>query len=230
MNANPGFSESGELDTAIGTVRGYRRWSLISEPKNARRDRTSIFNRNYYLMGATGAYWLPRGEQKRQLHYEVCQEPSGSFTAICKNVVSPRAVNHPDNEGHVPPAERIIMSYPYKADGKTRSRTVKCGCGCGFWAYWTLTLAVLNKFTGNNYSKVYVRPVAGVVEGFGKTLLGTKGFRCQKLKILALCTQELTDAPHFKLPEFPGTQYFSSLDEMEEAFPPESVYRWQDNG
>lgn len=46
-------------------------------------------------------------------------------------------------------------------------------CGCGFWAYWA------------SYDAVWGELV-GVIEGYGKTLIGDKGFRCEKAKILAL--------------------------------------------
>lgn len=51
-------------------------------------------------------------------------------------------------------------------------------CGCGFWAYWTrsATSPVLGRF-----------PVLGVIEGYGTTLIGDLGFRCEKARIVALC-------------------------------------------
>jgi hypothetical protein len=51
-------------------------------------------------------------------------------------------------------------------------------CGCGFWAYWTADAA------GNPHS--FEVPVLGVIEGYGKTLIGERGFRCAKARIAAL--------------------------------------------
>lgn len=48
-------------------------------------------------------------------------------------------------------------------------------CGCGFWA-----------FTDHDYKYGASEDVAGVVEGHGRTLIGTKGFRVEKAEIVAL--------------------------------------------
>lgn len=47
---------------------------------------------------------------------------------------------------------------------------------CGFWAYWSIA-------DRSWYDKL---PVFGVVEGTGRVLIGTKGFRCQQARIVAL--------------------------------------------
>lgn len=52
-------------------------------------------------------------------------------------------------------------------------------CGCGFWAYWTRDAAD-KAYTGGDSA------VIGVVEGYGRTLLGDKGFRSAKARILGL--------------------------------------------
>lgn len=49
------------------------------------------------------------------------------------------------------------------------------GCSCGFYAY-------LNGFNEYNH---YTR-VTGVIEGYGETLIGSRGFRAQKARILAI--------------------------------------------
>lgn len=48
-------------------------------------------------------------------------------------------------------------------------------CGCGFWAYWDFQVYNLGGL-----------PVAGVIEGTGRTLIGELGFRCQRARIVAL--------------------------------------------
>lgn len=50
------------------------------------------------------------------------------------------------------------------------------GCGCGFWAYWKADDAARH---GQGY-------IVGVIEGYGRTRIGTKGFRCQKARILGI--------------------------------------------
>lgn len=50
-------------------------------------------------------------------------------------------------------------------------------CGCGFYAYWTHTVRDLG-LAGVQ--------VMGAVEGFGHTLIGDDGFRCERARIIAL--------------------------------------------
>lgn len=50
-------------------------------------------------------------------------------------------------------------------------------CSCGFYAYFR---GQRNLFHDEN------TPVIGVIEGFGETLIGEKGFRCRKARIVAL--------------------------------------------
>jgi hypothetical protein len=50
-------------------------------------------------------------------------------------------------------------------------------CGCGFWAYWQIQHYDLS-------STAY--PICGVVEGYGDVIIGEKGFRSAKAKIIAL--------------------------------------------
>lgn len=51
------------------------------------------------------------------------------------------------------------------------------GCGCGFWAYWQPQEHDLGRNS---------LPVLGVIEGTGRTLIGPRGFRSQKARIIAL--------------------------------------------
>lgn len=50
-------------------------------------------------------------------------------------------------------------------------------CGCGFWAYWQIQHYDIN-------SAAY--PICGVVEGYGAVIIGEKGFRAAKARIIAL--------------------------------------------
>jgi hypothetical protein len=54
-------------------------------------------------------------------------------------------------------------------------------CGCGFWAYWDMS-----GLAGNRLASGRGLPVLGVVQGFGRVLLGERGFRSQKARIIAL--------------------------------------------
>lgn len=52
-------------------------------------------------------------------------------------------------------------------------------CQCGFYAFFDLSAE------GALYHSPYY--VEGVVQGYGKTLMGSKGFRSQFMRVLALC-------------------------------------------
>lgn len=83
--------------------------------------------------------------------------PAGVLEAYCNNGYS-----------HPPPTD---------FDPATGAR-----CGCGVWAYWDMTSLAANRsvISGSGL------PVLGAVEGYGRVLLGEKGFRSQKAKIVAL--------------------------------------------
>lgn len=55
-------------------------------------------------------------------------------------------------------------------------------CGCGFYAYWD---TAAEHRTTPTFAKDGV-PICGVIEGWGRTLIGDRGFRCQKARIVAL--------------------------------------------
>lgn len=52
-------------------------------------------------------------------------------------------------------------------------------CGCGFWAYWELQSHSMGAGAGK-------LPVCGVIEGFGQVLIGERGFRAARARIVAL--------------------------------------------
>jgi hypothetical protein len=52
-------------------------------------------------------------------------------------------------------------------------------CGCGFWAYWALRYAWRCDYYWRG-------EVIGVIQGYGRTRIGTRGCRCGKARILGL--------------------------------------------
>lgn len=83
-------------------------------------------------------------------------------------------------------------------------------CGCGFWAYWTVD--------ARSWSNAL--PVWGVIEGTGRVLLGEKGFRCQRARIIAL-TLGFTIEP--RVYGVPGARYgsFQVTDAVQPEAPAE---------
>jgi hypothetical protein len=64
-----------------------------------------------------------------------------------------------------PPCERDLVPAPE--------------CGCGFWAYWALRYAWRCDYYWRG-------EVIGVIQGYGRTRIGTRGCRCGKARILGL--------------------------------------------
>ena len=64
-------------------------------------------------------------------------------------------------------------------------------CSCGFWAYWQDPI-FFGAWNGNHFSTPRFAvnesdvPVCGIIDGWGRTLAGPKGFRSEKAKITAL--------------------------------------------
>jgi hypothetical protein len=69
------------------------------------------------------------------------------------------------------------MRVPFSQD-RTPHEAPEASCGCGFWAYWTPP----EKPNPHNFGV----PVLGVIEGYGRTLIGDRGFRCARARITAL--------------------------------------------
>jgi hypothetical protein len=119
----------------------------------------------------------------------------------------------------------------------------ECGCGCGFWAYWLLD--------ATGYGLSFSRPVLGVVEGYGTTTIGERGFRCARARIaglhLPLITsriplagpdgripgrQEITDARHLArmsllrllLGRTYGVPVYASAEMLLASHPPTTDY------
>jgi len=95
------------------------------------------------------------------------------------------------------------------------------GCGCGFYAY----------YDGSNDYGVQA-PVVGIVEGYGEVIVGTRGFRAQKAKIVALHFPEKDYDPDMGVQPLNKTArariahnyqdipQFEDYEMMVEAFPP----------
>ncbi|MBO0817637.1 MAG: hypothetical protein J2P30_21115 [Actinobacteria bacterium] len=95
-------------------------------------------------------------------------------------------------------------------------------CGCGFWAYWALRYAWRCDYYWRG-------EVIGVIEGYGRTRIGTRGCRCGKARILGLhvrpadpgcqppglCHQDLAEI----LGSYYGVPCYQSLAEMLAAHP-----------
>ena len=96
------------------------------------------------------------------------------------------------------------------------------GCGCGFWAYWALRYAWRCDYYWRG-------EVIGVIQGYGRTRIGTRGCRCGKARILGFHVRPASPdgqprvLPHHEAAEILGSYYgvpcYSSLAEMLAAHP-----------
>lgn len=99
-------------------------------------------------------------------------------------------------------------------------------CGCGFWAYWLPRDALRSDYRRAG--------VIGVMQGYGRTRIGTRGCRCSKARILALHVHSA--APDLRawdlrpqhvaeiLGRYYGVPWYESLEEMLAAHPPTADY------
>lgn len=87
-----------------------------------------------------------------------------------------------------------------------RSHSFSPSCDCGFWAY--------DEHTFKDHG-----PVVGVIEGYGRTTIGTRGFRCEKARIVALCRDYggavLSLSAWLRLQQlYPDAEFFEDFGEM----------------
>jgi len=97
-------------------------------------------------------------------------------------------------------------------------------CGCGFWAYWALRYAWRCHYYWRG-------EVVGIIQGYGRTRIGTRGCRCGKARIVGLHVRPAEPDPdgdpptlhHDDLVEVLGSYYgvpcYPSLAEMLAAHP-----------
>jgi len=154
---DPQRAKFAQFGFAIGTVRGYRAWRVVDDDDDSGR--------------------------LRGIHHQQIWKP-GENVAECR-----RATYNIKTYGSLrwPPLEILrdadgepIWSEDgnaFPGEGHLR------GCQCGFYAY----------FEGSNdyhapvwHTDGYHGPVGGMVEGYGQTLIGSRGFRCSKARIVAL--------------------------------------------
>lgn len=115
--------------------------------------------------------------------------------------------------------ERMLLEQDFK-----KHKSPEISCYCGIYAHYL----PIESYT-RNYPAVF-----GVIEGSGKILMGTKGFRAEKAKILALAGYghhnewfEVSDSERSRygresLLEFCdsiGVHYFDDVQEMIHQFP-----------
>lgn len=206
-----------EFEFAVGSLQGLRSWNMDALGR---------------LHGVTHReVWTP-----------------GENVSICKQTIEVPCPNKVAPKDHLPKlTEAAVRSKPKKRRRRGgpipeplapwerdllegRSTSVRCSeptchlgrhivptghrfdpaCGCGFWAY-------------DEASFTPVGEIVGVINAYGKTTIGTKGFRAEKASILALSRTKsdgkpLTRSALLRLASlYPDVQFYDGLDALIDA-------------
>jgi hypothetical protein len=89
-------------------------------------------------------------------------------------------------------------------------------CECGFYAYHDGS----NDYWQDRHGWTEYR-IAGIIESWGRCVVGSRGFRCENAEIRALITPEGVDDVVLAGIRncYPGAQWFATTAEAEAAFP-----------
>lgn len=173
MSSPSEFAGRGEFDFAAGFVTGVRAFNIdpvtfdLTSPLRGYGWRPG---ENVASCGAVGAIVATFMQQVlseelrdgRPGHMWFARMPDGELIA---------ANNRQDLIRYVFEHIREELSHPVPGPG----------CRCGFYAF-------------NQASRDYEQPsgVHGVIQGYGRVVIGTRGFRAEKAKIVALTTESRT--------------------------------------
>lgn len=159
--ANGGFGPG--MDFALGDVRGLRLWKPQWTDETQTGVRLKSIFREYY--------WT-----------------EDVMEADCSNMMGPLA-KESGRRLHIRLADCIQNHKHDYHDNRFQPGTPGCSRPhqdgidplhtCGFYAYTAISD---NPYLESNHGL----HVEGVVQGFGRTIIGTKGFRCGKARILAV--------------------------------------------
>jgi hypothetical protein len=196
-----GFSEQGqpgEWDMAIGTVKGYRWWILTVPFESAAPPHTrASFDRYRYGLGL-GIDELPPSMLNEMTGYEKWL-PNMRKAQVTGMHAYPWSYRDTDDDGWYQASCAQLGSYSTNPITGNTVRLVDAGhgevpdskCGCGFWAYWHGLVADWDAcrpyvVSASRHRINVMVPVGGVVEGSGRTIIGERGFRAEKVRITDL--------------------------------------------
>lgn len=144
-------------------------------------------------------------------HGSYPQPPKRSWVDAVLGVPAPeieKAVRDAEEEKARAEAERLA------AEEERRKRDSLADCTHGFYGYYD---------GSNDYYKAGY--VMGVVEGYGETVIGTRGFRCMKARILAIrIPKHVPDRLRAMiLRNYPDIPVFDTFKQMVAEFPPDDA-------
>lgn len=183
------------LGFALGSVRGVRTFRYLN-----RIEDWSELGTPGQLMGLYYPQAWVDGVNIAQ-----CRKKDTEFNYFAKRAYEDYELGRVDREP-IPPH----TFDPVPQDGEHLP-----ACNCGFYAY----------YDGSNdyYDPEKHGPdlITGVMEGWGEVLIGARGFRCTRARIVALCIPEKHASREMILAHYPSVPNFVSFDRMVEVFPEE---------
>jgi hypothetical protein len=165
--------DGGAMDFAAGHVLGIRQWARHPDGM---------------LAGVHGFSWKP-GENVASCdrgHPVPWSADPGQLSAACRErdqlyaAMQRAAAPYPKGIYGLPQAQRREydqMALRHKSLSATIENGAYNSCGCGFWSYWELNPSEFS---------MGEKPIVGVIKGYGRTLIGKRGFRCEKAVIVGL--------------------------------------------
>lgn len=198
------FGNTGGGDFAAGTVRGLRYWSVHPQP---------------FTQGALGLHG----------YFSPMPWTPGENTAVC--LANPGAYWHYQHGGKVTVTGPRVSwnSTPLDDDPiavvrRPHPDVPRADCECGFYAYWATPSR-----TGHTSFRSALA-VAGVIDGYGRTLIGDLGFRCGKARILGLHLSGNWPPPERDtvaagLTRVYGVPVYPTMEELLDAYPATSDYQ-----
>lgn len=169
---------------ALGTVRGYRTWTMRLPLRSPSGMGLRVMNSGLYGWGTSMDYYaapaLPAMDQSYVEgmfggHWRYIRQHDGLYQASCgASIIS---YSH---AGQFWDSKRIKHTPPDSS------------CGCGYWAYWdtrnvpdfTAQRPWVSKHAYGGYEAII--PLSGVIEGSGPTIIGETGFRTARARITDL--------------------------------------------
>lgn len=198
--SSPDFAGAeSEYDFAIGSVKGLRGWRMDDQGR---------------LTGVTHrVVWTP-GENVAQ-----CRDLGGKYEP-CPEQAKADAAREAGDASLWPVYTYYQCEDPACVPGKghfvavTEARhAFDADCECGFWAY--------DEENHQEHGEV-----TGIIEAYGKVTIGTRGFRAEKARIVALTRENNSDRYELSLSKwrrlkqlYPDVSFYDEHDDMLEAHP-----------
>ena len=174
LAGEPGFGDDTDPPFAAGSVTGYRWWAITS------LDLSAVPAAACPRCGMTSAH----PDDIRQGYCGNCHDWTSPARPRTRYSPGPLRGMHAAWQ----PGENTAVCL----DGTSTHGTgtvPDSRCFCGFYAFWTLPPPY------SLLSAPGLIPVCGVIEGYGKVLIGSKGFRCARARVLALHVPDAGLAP-----------------------------------